>query len=466
MKPSHRATITFTMATCSLVTLAALVAPGVRFSYRLPGMHIALEVAAALVALLATFLVAGRFIRSSLLTDLLLTAALGILAWSNLCFSALPSAASDGRPHSSWLWLAVSGQLLGATALGLATLAWPVRLRRRGRAAVIAALLSAAAVLMVAALASHFTPDLASAVSLTASDPPLVDHPAVDWIEFLTMLAFATAAIGLIRRLDAVNDPMLGWFAAGAVAATFARLDFFLYPSLIAEWVYLSDVLRLVSYLLLLVGAAAEISTYWRGLSEAAVLEERRRLARDLHDGLAQELAFISRLARDPNAHGGEIQASAERALDESRRAIAALTRPLDEPLDQALAQAVEDVAARGGRVPLLQLELPGDVQVPREVQETLIRVACEAVSNATRHGHAETVRVRVDDRDGIELLVLDDGVGFDTAELEGASGRFGIIGMRERVESLGGSVERDVSQGTRLTVQLPIALSKEALQP
>ena len=93
----------------------------------------------------------------------------------------------------------MSGQLLGATALGLATLAWPVRLRRRGRAAVIAALLSAAAVLMVAALASHFTPDLASAVSLTASDPPLVDHPAVDWIEFLTMLAFATAAIGLIR---------------------------------------------------------------------------------------------------------------------------------------------------------------------------------------------------------------------------------------------------------------------------
>src|SRR3954453_1414453 len=67
MKPSHRATITFTMATCSLVTLAALVAPGVRFSYRLPGMPIALQVAAALVALLAPFLVAGRFIRSSLL---------------------------------------------------------------------------------------------------------------------------------------------------------------------------------------------------------------------------------------------------------------------------------------------------------------------------------------------------------------------------------------------------------------
>jgi signal transduction histidine kinase len=458
MKPSsHRATITFTMAGCSLVTLAALALPWVRFSYRLPGMHIALEMAAALVALLATFLVAGRFIRSHLLTDLLLTAALGILAWSNLCFSALPSAATDGHPHSTWLWLAVSGQLLGASALGLATLARPVGLQRPGRAAAQAAIVSAALVMVVATLASHFTPDIVSAGITAAGEPPLVDHSAVDWIEFLTMLAFATAAIGLLRRVDAVNDPMLAWFAAGAVAATFARLDFFLYPSLLPAWVYLSDVLRLVSYLLLLVGTAAEIGSYWRGLSEAAVLEERRRMARDLHDGLAQELAFISRLARDPGADAGEIQASADRALDESRRAIAALTRPLDEPLEQALAQAVEEVAARGCRVPLLQVELPSGLRVQREVQETLIRVACEAVSNATRHGHADTVRVRVDDRNGLELLVLDDGVGFDPDELDGASGRFGILGMRERVESLGGrfAISSSASTGTRVEVAL-----------
>jgi signal transduction histidine kinase len=255
-------------------------------------------------------------------------------------------------------------------------------------------------------------------------------------VQFATMLAFAGAAIGLIRRRDAINDPMLGWFAAAAIAATFARLDFFLYPSLYTQWVYVSDIMRLLSYLLLLVGAAHEISSYWQRMSESAVLEERRRMARDLHDGLAQELAYISRVARGPldnPARLSQIQASADRALDESRRAIAALTRPLDEPLHVVLTQAVEDVAARSGVRALIEFDVQADMALDREQRDALVRVTCEAVSNAARHGRAGTIRVELRDSGRTELVVRDDGIGFDPANLDDNTARgFGIEGMRD----------------------------------
>jgi signal transduction histidine kinase len=101
-------------------------------------------------------------------------------------------------------------------------------------------------------------------------------------------------------------------------------------------------------YFALLAAAAREVTRYRRASRKTAVLDERRRIARDLHDGLAQVLAFIVRRAKRTLEKG--IQASdvtqianaAERALDESRRVIATLTRPLDEPLDVVLSEAVK----------------------------------------------------------------------------------------------------------------------------
>jgi signal transduction histidine kinase len=98
----------------------------------------------------------------------------------------------------------------------------------------------------------------------------------------------------------------------------------------------------------LIAGAAGEVGRYWQASREAAVLDERRRIARDLHDGLAQELAFIVRRAKRlldgkaGPADAVQITNAAERALDESRRVIATLTRPLDEPLDVVLSEAVK----------------------------------------------------------------------------------------------------------------------------
>src|SRR5205823_12006662 len=114
--------------------------------------------------------------------------------------------------------------------------------------------------------------------------------------------------------------------------------------------------------------------------------------------GLAQELAFIVGQLRSLVEHtGGEgpfetIAAAAERALDESRSAIAALSRAIDDPLDVALAQAAEDVAGRTGAH--VHFDLQSGIEVEPELREDMARIVREAVSNAARHGGATTITV------------------------------------------------------------------------
>jgi len=155
----------------------------------------------------------------------------------------------------------------------------------------------------------------------------------------LSAVLLAAASLGFVRRAEQRSDELLGWIAAGTGLAAVARLCYVVFPAPYGGWVQPGDLVRVLFYVALLVGAAREIGRYWRGLADRAVLEERRRIARDLHDGVAQELAFIVRRTRRL-ANGSEtlqpITASAERALDDSRRAIAALTRPMDECLDVA----------------------------------------------------------------------------------------------------------------------------------
>jgi signal transduction histidine kinase len=176
--------------------------------------------------------------------------------------------------------------------------------------------------------------------------------------------------------------------------------------------------------------------------------DERRRIARELHDGVAQELAYI--VAES----SGSLAAAAERALDESRRAIAALTRPVDEPLEVALVQAAEEVAGRVGVQ--LRIEVGRGAQVSPDEREALIRIVREAITNAGRHGGAENVSVELSNGNGTLLRIADDGSGFDTRHTR--VGGFGLVSMRERTEALGGrfKLSSDAGEGTRIEVRLP----------
>jgi signal transduction histidine kinase len=182
-----------------------------------------------------------------------------------------------------------------------------------------------------------------------------------------------------------------------------------------------------------------EIWSYWNALSDAAVLEERRRMARDLHDGVAQELAYISRHLDllDGEADAGavrQLKLAAQRAQLESRRAISALASSGSQPLEVALTDAAAEIAERH-RIEL-ELELVHGVRLSATRSEALVRIACEAITNAAQHSGAQRVTLRLE-RDGslIKLRVSDKGCGFDTA-VQG--GGFGLVAMRERARSVG----------------------------
>jgi signal transduction histidine kinase len=177
---------------------------------------------------------------------------------------------------------------------------------------------------------------------------------------------------------------------------------------------------------------------------------------------MAQELAFAATQARalaERSEHPSRailIAAATERALDESRRAIAALTRPLDEPLEVSLAQCAEEVCDRFDT--RLVLDVQNGLQATAETREALLRVVREAVSNAARHSGAEEIRVRLRRDAALQLRVEDDGRGFDVDTIGQLSGRFGMVSMQERVQALGGTftVVSRLLGGTSIEVTLP----------
>jgi signal transduction histidine kinase len=196
---------------------------------------------------------------------------------------------------------------------------------------------------------------------------------------------------------------------------------------------------------------------------DAAVERERRRIARDIHDSLAQDLAFIAArvraLERDPTASVrlDHLAIAATRALEHSRTTISTLTRPLDEPLDAALARNATEVAARhGGHA---KLRLQAGVVVPPATRESLVMILREAVANAMRHGRAGSVDVSLSQQSWLRLRVTDDGRGFDAAaRAVRPDAGFGLQSMEERAQALGGGlvVRSAPGAGTTIEVALP----------
>jgi len=266
------------------------------------------------------------------------------------------------------------------------------------------------------------------------------------------------ASLGFLKRNTGRRDPLNAALAVGTMLEAFSFLCFAIYPSVDTKILQSGDALRFGFYLVLIIGAEREIDRYWSRLADMAIYEERRRLARDLHDGVAQELAYVVTqtrlLARGRAAPGTDerVAAAAERALDESRRAIIALTLRDDEPIHLALARAAEDVAGRVGvevRTSIDDTWMKG--RISSQTREALVRIVQESVSNAGRHGKATRVDIRVDN-DGI-LRIIDDGEGFDPANV--GDGRFGLTSMRERADRLGLRLRIDSQPGRGTMVEV-----------
>jgi signal transduction histidine kinase len=457
----HPIVLSAVVASATATVVVALL-PSMRFAYRAPALHVAIETAAALIACVAAFLVHGRYRREPTLRELLLVSALVLLAASNFLFAALPAALGEGPSRFS-TWAGVGGHLLGSAVFAAASLAptWrPPRPRWAERWAlfVLAAALTAVALAVLAA-GTRLPVGVETLPPSGSGRIDLDGHWVVLAVQLAATVFFAVAAIGFGRGFRLRGDDFFAWLAAGAVLAAFARLNYFLYPSLYSEWVYTGDVLRLLFYLVLLVAAGREVRRYWERLAQAAVVEERRRLARDLHDGAAQELSFILRRLRrlaERDEELAPVAAAAQRALDESRRAIGALSRTMEEPFTVVLADATAEVAARSGAT--LSLRLDPHVAVAGPVADALLRIACEAVANAAVHSGAEAVVLELCRDDRLRLRVSDEGSGFDPATVTQRRGaRFGLVSMRERAAAVGAELKIRSAPGGGTTVEVAL---------
>lgn len=213
----------------------------------------------------------------------------------------------------------------------------------------------------------------------------------------------------------------------------------------------------------------------------AGMLEERGRLAREIHDTLAQGfISIVTHLeAAEENLPPGSKPAerhlvrakrSARENLVEARRLVAALRPEILE--SSSLPEALQRVTNRWSEETGISanLETTGDYeQLPQDLQVTLLRVAQEALSNVRRHANARQVTLTLSYLEDLIVLDLqDDGTGFDAAtSTNDSEGSFGLQAMRERVERLGGQllIESAPGEGTTLAVQVPLDIQAEKIR-
>ncbi len=209
-------------------------------------------------------------------------------------------------------------------------------------------------------------------------------------------------------------------------------------------------------------------------LGEMAVFEERYRLSREIHDGLAQTLAYLSlqteRLEKllaagrqDAAAvELAEMRQSLRAAYVDAREAIDGLRLGIDNPDQLAirLAEYARDFS-RQTEVEAHFVAEPEDLTCDPAAAVQLLRIAQEAMTNVRKHAQARRVDVRLSARTNeIELSITDDGRGFpDLSQSTQAFRRHGLASMRERAQSLGGAltIATGVTQGTRITATIPV---------
>jgi signal transduction histidine kinase len=299
-----------------------------------------------------------------------------------------------------------------------------------------------------------------------------------------TSLFFAGAYAS--RRVWRVDRAVIyGWIAIGLVFAGFAELQWALYPSAHPGQVSTGDLLWLACFVVLLLGLEASVRRNLRDLraanvelaglrdadAERAALEERARLARELHDGLAQDL-WLAKLRTGQVATMDDLPSEARHALEEAgsaidsgladaREAVAALrnTTTAHEGLCNRVRRSVDEFSDRFGLRVEFAFEGEHTTRVAARTQAEVLRIAHEALANVARHADATVVGVRLEIReDRIWLRVVDNGRGFDVASRPPET--FGLASMRERAALIGGRL-RVLSRpgaGTRVVLSAPFA--------
>ena len=383
--------------------------------------------AGAIIALLAgiRYAVEGRRL------DLLLCTGFLIGSLSIAAFSIAPVLNGDPvyRPEG---WAGVIGRLLAWVFIAAA----PFVGGRSGPRALANTVVLACAILAVSWVGLRSYASELPALDPNAETPGLLTGSLAAQA-LLNLLAL----VGFGKRFFERREDLDRWLALGATLMLFASLHYVFTPVLAASSVSRGDFLRVLAYGLLLAGA-------WRAISYAefgrAVAEERARVAREIHDGLAQYLFAVSTHATmlqngAPQEETiAKLRQAADAAQQEARFAILALsTAAGNAPFDAALSRYIEFLTADGQFE--VDLEIDPTVRLAPDEQIEVFRIVQEGLANVRKHANARRAEVIIGMRANERFVsVRDDGEGFDGQAT--AAGQ-GLKNIRARTENIEGGL-------------------------
>jgi signal transduction histidine kinase len=388
------------------------------------------------------------------------------------------------------LWTVIVGRGAAASLLvvaGVATLRrWPAA---RWPAALVFAL-PAVVVTGVIVIAAAIQPSLPrllndAALAQLQGDPtsPLLAASGPALIALQTLIGVAMLAAAALRyrvyrrdrrRVDA-------YLTIGFIVAAFSQVHAAIHPGSYSSLVTTGDLLRVAFYAIMLAAVAVETRQDVRDLHAAnlelarlhdaaaveATAEERARLAREIHDGMAQQL-WLARLKQGrllkegglseaAMALAADVSGSIDSAMDEARQAILALRPAEGTTFVEVMERYVDEFSDRFGIPAECRIDASAERLSPR-AQAELLRVTQEALANSRKHADATRVWVHGEPTAaGLRLTVADNGRGFELGDSR--SKGYGLRSMRERAELIGASLAIDSrpQDGTRVIVDVPL---------
>ncbi|MHB1242047.1 MAG: sensor histidine kinase [Gaiellaceae bacterium] len=433
-------------------TALFLTNPVLRSTYELPEGRLVLDTAVVLAATIVAILAGVRFSVEGRVLDLLLAAGFCIAGVGTLAFSIAPVLGGEAQGPSE-AWAAIGARVLAATLIALAPVVPAPRIVARKRA-----MLAGIAMLLIALLAIWLSlRGFGAQLSLLgASENGGRAFELTVATSFLALLALF-AVLGFAIRYRVRGEDLDSWLALGATLTLFAELHYVFTPNVSSSFVSQGDFLRLLSYGLLLVGV-------WRAISFAefgrAVAEERARVAREIHDGLAQYLFAVSTHASMLESGASleqtlpKLKEAAAAAQQEARFAVLALSSASGTaPFDAALRRYIEFLTADGALE--VDIEIDTAILLAPDEQIEVFRIVQEGLANVRKHAGAQRAEVWIGQRLGRRIVsVRDDGVGFDGEEA--AAGQ-GLKNMRLRAKTIEGgfALSSRPGRGTALEVVL-----------
>ena len=423
--------------------------PTLRAPYSLPELKLVLATVFLIAGALVAVLTATRFAVEGRRYDLFLCCGFSITSMAWLLFTVVP-AVSHSAGSRTELWAAIAGRMVGWGIIAAAPFV-------RGRASHRKWSLWNGLVMSAAALVVVWGLSRSLGVALPNLDPtrdPTVPASLNGALAAQAMLHLL-AVVGFANRFRLRGEDLDYWLALGSMLMLFASLHFMFTPLVHAGDVSQGDYLRLLAYGVLLVGV-------WRAIRGSefgrAVAEERARVAREIHDGLAQYLFAVSTHASmleagaDPAVTIPRLKEAALAAQQEAKYAILALSSAAGRSsFDAALRRYIDFLTADGA----LEVDLTIDptITLGPDEQIELFRIVQEGLANARKHAGATHAWVQIGERMGERVVsVRDDGAGFAVEE---STAGHGLRNMRERAASIGGSLSLRSATGSGTTLEV-----------